>query len=233
MTGVEPLTFGGMLVLGLLGSSHCMVMCGGIACAAGLSVGNSRAHRPSRLRWAVSIAAYQAGRVCGYALVGALAAATLAVVLQASGSHRVTVIAHVVQALTLVVMGCYLLGVWRFPVMALEALGGRVFAKLSPVTAKLLPVEHPLQALGFGLLWGGLPCPLVYGALALAAAAGEPVRAALYMLAFGIGTAPAVLGVSVLGRGLAGASRLQGLRRVVGLALLGVGIVVASAVFTH
>ena len=52
----------------------------------------------------------------------------------------------------------------------------------------------------FGLLNGLLPCGLVYAALAGAAATGGPLGGALFMAAFGLGTIPAMLAVSLAGR---------------------------------
>jgi len=63
-------------------------------------------------------------------------------------------------------------------------------------------VREGAQAYLLGLFWGLLPCGLVLTALLVAAAAGSPVRAALTMLAFGLGTAPLGLGVGWAGRQL-------------------------------
>jgi len=56
-----------------------------------------------------------------------------------------------------------------------------------------MPVRGPAQAFPLGMLWGWLPCGLVYSALATALASGSSVRGALAMLAFGLGTLPNLL----------------------------------------
>jgi hypothetical protein len=56
-----------------------------------------------------------------------------------------------------------------------------------------MPVKSPLQALALGVIWGWLPCGLVYSTLAWAATAGDAVQSASLMLAFGAGTLPMLL----------------------------------------
>lgn len=62
-------------------------------------------------------------------------------------------------------------------------------------------VAAPTGGRGYvlGLMLGFLPCGLVYGALAAAAATGDAVAAAMGMAAFGLGTVPALVGVGLLG----------------------------------
>ncbi|MGB5578571.1 MAG: sulfite exporter TauE/SafE family protein, partial [Woeseiaceae bacterium] len=57
----------------------------------------------------------------------------------------------------------------------------------------LLPVTSLPKALGLGLLWGWLPCGLVYSVLLLAASTANVVDGGLVMLAFGLGTSPAMI----------------------------------------
>ena len=65
-----------------------------------------------------------------------------------------------------------------------------------------MPPRHAGQALALGALWGWLPCGLVYGMLAAAAGAGSAGGGAAVMAAFGLGTAPAMIGVAwASGRG--------------------------------
>ena len=77
--------------------------------------------------------------------------------------------------------------------------GGSAGARQAPPRHR---VREGAQAYLLGLFWGLLPCGLVLTALLVAAAAGSPVRAALTMLAFGLGTAPLGLGVGWAGRQL-------------------------------
>lgn len=76
---------------------------------------------------------------------------------------------------------------------------GRAVRKLTASPPPLIAAS-PLFFFTFGLLWGLLPCGMIFSALLMAAIAGSPLQGALYMLAFGLGTLPALIGVDLLGR---------------------------------
>jgi len=91
---------------------------------------------------------------------------------------------------------------------------------LEPYGRKLIPVQSRTQAFLFGMVWGWLPCGLVYAALALAATAGSPARSAATMLFFGLGTLPAVMGVGIMTGILTRLSRLQQFKQAIGLFMI-------------
>ena len=64
---------------------------------------------------------------------------------------------------------------------------------MEPIGRRILPVKSPLKALVFGLIWGWLPCGLVYSTIIWAASFATASQAALLMLAFGLGTLPTTL----------------------------------------
>jgi sulfite exporter TauE/SafE len=173
-----------MLALGAVSSVHCAGMCGGIvtAFAAGRVIPIREAKPATRL------AAFNAGRISTYAALGA-AAGTAGALIEAQ------TFLYVAANVALVLAGLHLAGVG--PLSRLEALAAPLWRRLNP----LLPTRSGFLS---GLLWGFLPCGLVYGALAAAAFGGSPAAGAAAMLAFGIGTLPLLLGA-----GLA-LSRLRG-----------------------
>jgi sulfite exporter TauE/SafE len=75
----------------------------------------------------------------------------------------------------------------------LEKLATPLWRKLSPLGQKFLPVQTLFHAFVLGIVWGWLPCGLVYTALALALASGGAWQGGLIMLAFGGGTLPMLL----------------------------------------
>src|SRR5579863_4166039 len=91
----------------------------------------------------------------------------------------------------------------------------------------MLPASAPLRALAIGMVWGWLPCGLVYSALLAAAVAGSGAAGAASMLAFGAGTLPALLGIGVLARGLPRAGGAAA--RLLGSIIVGCGLWTASA----
>lgn len=185
---IGELTLGAALLLGLAGSGHCLVMCGGIAAAFGVS---GAQQQPIAVPLAASI-----GRIGGYAMLGALVgvfgAGMAGWLEQPAGIWLLRALA----ALTLVFMGLQLAG-WARLLDRLAAVGAPLWRRLQPISRRLLPIDNVAKALAFGAIWGLLPCGLVYGMLALSIGFASPVQGALFMGAFGLGTLPALLGLGV------------------------------------
>lgn len=176
------------LLGGFVGSVHCFGMCGGIAGALGMAGGG-------RASFAV---AYSAGRITSYAVAGAIAGAIGAGLAGAAGLGPWL---RLVMGIVLILLGLQI--AINLKLLApLEAAGAGLWRKLAPVARRLVPPRHPGQALALGALWGWLPCGLVYGMLAAAAASGTAQNGALFMAVFGLGTAPAMIGLAwASGRG--------------------------------
>lgn len=169
-----------MFGIGLLGSGHCLGMCGGIASA--LSFASDK--KPSTL-----LAVYNFGRIASYAVAGGLVAS---VGYLGSSYLALGPVLRGVAGVLLISMGFYLGGWWR-GLSYLEKGAGILWRYLQPLGQALLPVRSGRSAMVFGMVWGWLPCGLVYTALAFSATAKTPLSGALQMLAFGLGTTPAVL----------------------------------------
>ena len=204
------------VLAGLLGSAHCLGMCAGIS---GLFAMHSSA---SGLRAQLPLAIiYNAGRLLSYAILGYAVAAV--------GSRFVDVIpalagpVRLIAGIVIILIGLQIAFDLRL-LAFLERMGGAVWERVSPVSRHLLPVTNAPRALGLGLLWGLLPCGLVYSILLVAASSGEAVNGALVMLAFGAGTTPAML---MTGLGAARLSTLMQQRRTrlgAGLLIVALGI---------
>jgi sulfite exporter TauE/SafE len=122
--------------------------------------------------------------------------------------------------------GLYIAG-W-FPRFAyIEKIGTRFWKKIEPFGRKLIPVKTHTQAYLFGMVWGWLPCGLVYSALALVATADDIAKSALLMLAFGLGTLPAVMGVGIMTSILTRLSRIQRFKQIVGLFMIALALLAA------
>jgi sulfite exporter TauE/SafE len=91
---------------------------------------------------------------------------------------------------------------------------------IEPYGRKLIPVKNRTHAYLFGMVWGWMPCGLVYSALALSATAGDASKSAMTMLAFGLGTLPAVIGVGVMTQLLTRLSRIQRFKQAIGLFMI-------------
>jgi sulfite exporter TauE/SafE len=214
---VGPVT---LLIAGLLGSTHCVAMCGGIATALGTA--HERHTRHLRLL------AYQMGRIASYGMAGALAggagAASLAwITPRWSESLRLATAGIVILIGLHIAFGPARRPRWlEWP----QRLGGRVWRALTPY-AQVRVRSDSMRPLLLGMIWGWLPCGLVYSALLAAAVAGSATRGALDMLAFGAGTMPALLGISIAGLRL---SRPPApLARLLGTVIVGCGLWTAAA----
>lgn len=167
------------LVIGFLGSGHCIGMCGGIASALAFAI----PEKNSKQRVFILLA-YNLGRILSYTLLGAF----VGLLGQKIGLPPVL---RIVAGVLLIAMGLYLANWWR-GLVYLEKAGSYLWRWIQPLGARLMPVDTVLKGLLFGAIWGWLPCGLVYSALALSMAQAEPVSAAGVMLYFGLGTLPAV-----------------------------------------
>jgi hypothetical protein len=188
-----PLLLGALLA-GLAGSPHCVMMCGPFAAACA---------RP-----AAGLAAWHAGRLAGYAILGAIAGAAGAVLPGPAW------LPSVVAAGFLTVFAAGLAGLLPEPrgVLPGFAAAGRLLREGRGAAARF----------GFGVINGFIPCGLVYSALSIPVALAHPLSGAAAMLAFGAGTLPAL---SVVGLGLLRlALRTLTARRVVAALVLAAGL---------
>ncbi|WP_415035794.1 sulfite exporter TauE/SafE family protein [Azonexus sp.] len=206
-------SFLALFLVGLLGGTHCVGMCGGIVGA--LSMGGGG-------RWRLHLA-YNSGRILSYALAGALAGALGAASLGLAGQTTARVVLYVFANLMLIALGLYLLG--ASGVLALtEKAGQKLWQRIQPLSRRFLPARTVVQAFPLGLLWGWLPCGLVYSALANALSAGSAWRGAGLMLAFGLGTLPNLLLAGIVLARFNQFVKKAWVRRVSGIAVLGFGV---------
>ena len=212
-------------LLGLFGSAHCVLMCGGIATA----LSSDLVQIGKRTRSAPTFA-YNAGRIAAYVALGALVGTLGRAIdfVPVLGEARLAL--RLIAGLLLVGAGLWVAG--AFPKFSmLERLGAPIWRRVSPIATRLARSRSTLASLGVGALWGLMPCGLVYAAFGLALASGNPAKGALVMLAFGLGTAPAMLAVGLASARVAPAVRARAwIRRTAGALVLAFGLVdVASA----
>lgn len=171
------------LAVGLMGFAHCAGMCGGIAAALALHGGPRGG--------LVFLVFYQMGRIAVYTLLGAggayLGGAILYHPFFATGAKTLLIASDVFVML----LGAAGLGLLPFPsgrLMSADYMA-RPIAGLIRSTSN---VAAPVQGLLLGLVFGFLPCGLLYPVLISAIQSAEPMRGGLTMLGFGLGTAPAL-----------------------------------------
>jgi sulfite exporter TauE/SafE len=194
-----PLIFIG----GLLGSSHCIGMCGPLALALGMPESRVTANLRRQLVFSV-------GRICTYGFAGALAAfaglwlsqwSWLAVDVQAALA--------IVGGVALVLLGLTTAGI--LPRMGLDWLAPQSCSAAVWLKTLLTSPKLPSAFLA-GVFTGFIPCGLVYAFLAMAAGTGDVVRGWLVMVTFGAGTVPLLVITGCGGSVLSITSRARVLR---------------------
>lgn len=193
---------GAAFSLGLLSSAHCIGMCGGIMGALSMAV----PERARGRRWLLLLG-YNLGRVASYTMMGVLFGALAGTLAHLGGGHWLRALAGAL----LIAMGLYLADWWR-GLTWLERGGRHLWRRIEPLGRRLMPVTSLPKALMLGALWGWLPCGLVYTALAYATTQGHALASGMVMLAFGLGTLPAVLAAGVAASQLTRLLRRRGLR---------------------
>ena len=205
-------------LLGLLGSVHCAAMCGGLA--GYLETSHKKSGAKSSIKPSIS---FHIGRFGSYALVGMVASVFGQSLLKVTGEHAAHTLMQMLAGGFLIIVGLNLTGWWN-GLGYVEKAGQRFWRWLSPLTRHIYPISNYPRAIAAGALWGWLPCGLVYSAAMLAIATSHALTGAVAMVAFGLGTTPALLAIAFGGRVIALKSNPQ-VRQWAGgaLVLFGVG----------
>lgn len=208
-----------VFLIGLLGGTHCVSMCGGIVGALTVQV-QTPANRTRQ--WPIHLA-YNLGRIGTYTAIGGVLGAIGSVGMLYDGVLPVQITLYVLANLMLIALGLYLTGFTRL-LAPVERLGHQLWRRIQPLTRRFLPARSVKQALPLGLLWGFLPCGLVYSILATALVTGSATRGAGLMLAFGLGTLPNLMLAGMLFKRFRDLTRNSKVRFTSGLLVLGFGV---------
>jgi len=205
-----------IFLVGLLGAGHCAGMCGGIV---GALSAQGAGDRPA---WSLHLG-YNLGRILSYTLAGALVGALGGLGMAFGPVASIQLVFYVLANVMLVALGFYLMGLTR-SLAVVERIGHLLWARIRPLTTRFLPVRRFGQAWALGMLWGWLPCGLVYSVLATALVSGSAERGALAMLVFGLGTLPNLLLAGILFTRFRRFAQASGVRLASGLLVLGFGL---------
>ena len=177
-----------VFLIGLLGGVHCVGMCGGIV--------GVLSTQTVRMPGAASVfplhLAYNLGRISSYVIAGALVGAIGSFGMLLNDMLPVQMALYVAANLMMIALGLYLTGLTQSLAFT-ERIGQLLWRRIQPFTRRFLPARGVVQAYPLGLLWGWLPCGMVYGVLTAALLSGSASRGAATMLAFGLGTLPNLL----------------------------------------
>ncbi|MFA6109255.1 MAG: sulfite exporter TauE/SafE family protein [Candidatus Latescibacterota bacterium] len=184
---LQTLDLLGFFTVGLLGGfGHCVGMCTPFVLFVGRRFGGSEGRRMQALGAQLL---YAAGRITTYAVLGMVAGALGSAIELAGAMVGFQRAASVVAGVVLVLYA----GASLLELTPGLSGGGSLFGRV----ARLLQGRASNNPLTIGLLLGLLPCGLVYSAVIAAAALGDPLRGGAGLALFGLGTVPAMLGISL------------------------------------
>jgi sulfite exporter TauE/SafE len=215
-------------VVGLLGVGHCAGMCGGIVGALTFGLPEKiRANLASTLPYQLG---YNLGRITSYTVAGGVMGGLGMLLAEVVPIYFAQHVLLAIAGVFMIFLGLYL-GGWWLGLSQIEKLGGGLWQRIEPYARKLLPVHTPGQAWLLGLVWGWIPCGLVYSMLVWSVSAGSVWKGAGLMLAFGLGTLPSVFAMGLVAGSLARWSKDIRVRRFTGITVILFGIATIWQVF--
>jgi sulfite exporter TauE/SafE len=226
---MDTISFGAAFLAGVAGSTHCFAMCGGMAGALGM---RARALAASPAGAFFDAATYQFGRICGYAIVGLLFGLAGATLQSTFDLMRIGAALRIASGVVLLLIALRILIRWN-ALAALERFGARFWSMLQPLAQRAAHSQGRGRALLLGLLWGWLPCGLVYSMLMFAATSGDALHGAAIMAAFGVGTLPSMLTSTLLASQLQRVLAQRWPRLVSGVLLILFGVWMIAAPLLH
>ena len=181
------MTFLSALILGLLASAHCAGMCGGLQSA----LQQSFVIR-SRQQATIHLLALNLGRLSTYVLFGLMFGLLGSQLLSFINIPELSRAARLIAAAVLIALGVQLVLSNTKPFQLLEKFGAKLWAQVRQRQPKD-GAESLGRSYRSGLLWGFLPCGLVYGVLLTTLFANDALQGGLTLLGFGLGTLPAMI----------------------------------------
>jgi len=201
--------------IALLGSGHCLGMCGPIVAALSLS-------RPDRKKGILFHLLYNTGRVTTYIIIGIIAGWIGSFL---NSSKTFSVLSEVLLVMTdllVILIGLRTTGILKqLAFIHLDFPGS--FSLLSSGVTRLQELPVAASAFPIGFLMGFLPCGFLYTITLAVVGRGSAIKGGLIMLAFGLGTLPSLFLFGSVVQWLSSKMREE-LLRWAGLMVVGVGI---------
>ena len=183
--------------LGLFSSLHCVGMCGGFISTLMLATSNQNSPEHQNKVNLKNSFAYNFGRIISYSIAGLIMGLFGFAIAEVLSQYNVYMALQVFASVILISIAFNIIGVFQFS-KRLERVGMLVWQFIQPMGKRLLPVDSFSKAVLFGMLWGWLPCGMVYSALLFSITSGSAINGMLVMLFFGLGTLPTMISAGYL-----------------------------------
>ena len=207
------ITFFTLFLLGFFGGTHCIGMCGGLSSAFALQL-------PPHLNRLGLIVLLNLGRISSYVLIGLIVGLVGQIGISLDDTRWLQNGLYIAANVLLLLLGLYLAGL-STAATQIERIGRPIWKRLNPILNRLLPIKSVPACFGVGMLWGWLPCGLVYSASLYALGSGNAVQGGLYMLAFALGTLPNLLAMGIFAAQLKTLLQRRAIRLCAGLLVAG------------
>ncbi|MGN6876177.1 sulfite exporter TauE/SafE family protein, partial [Neisseria sp. P0021.S007] len=166
------ITFFTLFLLGFFSGTHCVGMCGGLSSAFALQL-------PPHLNRLGLIVLLNLGRISSYVLIGLIVGLVGQIGISLDDTRWLQNGLYVAANVLLLLLGLYLAGL-STAATQIERIGRPIWKRLNPILNRLLPIKSVPACFGVGMLWGWLPCGLVYSASLYALGSGNAVQGGLY-----------------------------------------------------
>jgi len=217
------------LIAGLVGGVHCVGMCGGIVSALSLNV--EPTSKPAQNKFLILVF-YNIGRITSYSVAGLLIGGVGWWLANWIFINKAQMVLQFIAAIFMLLLGVYLAN-WSRLLTLLEKPGSFIWKRIEPYGRRFIPVTHVRDALLLGIIWGWLPCGLVYSMLIWSMSAGSATQGGLLMLSFGIGTLPNLLLMGVFAQQLTKWFQLAVVRTFAGLIVIGFALLMMTRVLNN
>lgn len=205
-------------LVGLMGSAHCIGMCGGFMAA--LSSQIPTFDHESRLFTILKFQlTYGIGKIISYSIAGILCGAITSSIHSLFEIKFYLIFLRFFAGFMMIIAGLYISNIWR-GLTYIEKFGYYFWQKIQPFSKNLLPINSLGKAFNAGLIWGWLPCGLVYSMLTWAIASASMIKGGMILMSFGIGTLPVLVLTGIAAKNLALLVQHKTIQLISGLALI-------------
>lgn len=168
------------ILTGILSSTHCIGMCGGVVIFLSISSNNNKNF----------YYIYNFGRIISYFTIGIVSG--IIGILINDFFNKILLFLKLISNLAIINIGIYIIYNSK-TLLFLEKLGFIAWNKIYKYINLFFPIKNVLQAIIIGFIWGFIPCGIVYNVLIWTINCGSIIKSSFLMLLFGIGTLPAML----------------------------------------
>ncbi|HIH2763044.1 MAG TPA: sulfite exporter TauE/SafE family protein [Candidatus Azoamicus sp.] len=181
----ENISFITAFLLGFFGNLHCFGMCGGIITALSLNI------LKNKKKIFIYQIIYNSSRILSYCFIG-MFVNIFGFFIFDFLNFNIKFIFNVFLPIIIIFFGMRLLNIFSSLFFQFEKISYDFFNFLNNKIYLFTALKSPYKEFIIGMLWGSMPCNLVYSALAITFISSSIVKSFLIMMCFGIGTLPAI-----------------------------------------